>query len=262
MHTTGIHRISLKRLTRCAVIALVLPLSTLVYADTLKAAVASNALKAMNEIGQRFEKQSGNTLLISAGSTSKLYTQILNGAPFDLFLAANVREPAKLEKAGLIVPGSRFTYAVGRLALYSKNPTAIGKDGAAYLQSGKYQRLAIANPEIAPYGHAAQEVLQSLGLWQSLEAKLVRGQNIGQAFQFTVTGNADAGFVAWSDVKQLGAASGSAWLIPQKLYSPLQQQAVILKRCTSVKTAQAFVSFLRSPAISKLLEDKYGYGVE
>ena len=239
-----------------------LSVSVLVHADTLKAAVASNALKAMTEIGERFEKQTGNTLLISAGSTSKLYTQIINGAPFDLFLAANVREPAKLDQAGLIVPGSRFTYAVGRLALYSKNMATIGKDGATFLRSGKYQRLAIANPEIAPYGHAAQEVLQSLGLWPGIAAKLVRGQNIGQAFQFTVTGNTDAGFVAWSDVKQMGEASGSAWLIPQKLYSPLQQQAVILKRCASVKTAQAFVSFLRSPAISKLLDDKYGYGVE
>ena len=241
---------------------LVLAVSTFVHADTLKLAIASNALKALTEIGQHFEKQTGNTVLISAGSTSKLYTQIINGAPFDLFFAANVREPTKLEQAGLIVPGSRVTYAVGRLALYSKDPTTIGKDGAAYLKSGKYQRLAIANPEIAPYGHAAQEVLQSLGLWQSLEAKLVRGQNIGQAFQFTVTGNADAGFVAWSDVKQLGTASGSAWLIPQNLYTPLQQQAVILKRCASVQTAQAFVSFLRSPTIRKLLEDKYGYGVE
>ena len=255
-------RITGKLLILSAVLMLVLSLSALVQADTLKAAVASNALKAMTEIGERFEKQTGNTVLISAGSTSKLYTQIINGAPFDLFFAANVREPAKLEQAGLIVPDSRFTYAVGRLALYSKNPTAIGKDGAAYLRSGKYQRLAIANPEIAPYGHAAQEVLQALGLWQRLAAKLVRGQNIGQAFQFTVTGNADAGFVAWSDVKQAGAASGSAWLIPQKLYSPLQQQAVILKRCPSLNTAQAFMHFLRSPAISKLLEDKYGYGVE
>jgi molybdate transport system substrate-binding protein len=242
--------------------ALLLQVSASAHAATLKAAVASNALKAMTEIGERFEKQTGNKLLISAGSTSKLYTQIINGAPYDLFFAANVREPAKLEKAGLTLPGSRFTYAVGRLVLYSKNPATIGKDGAAYLRSGKYQRLAIANPEIAPYGHAAQEVLDSFGLWQSLAPKLVRGQNIGQAFQFTVTGNADAGFVAWSDVKQLGANSGSSWLIPQKLYSPLQQQAVILKRCASLKTAQAFLSFLRSPVISKLLEDKYGYGVE
>lgn len=249
-------------LTLGIMFAFLLQVSASAHAATLKAAVASNALKAMTEIGERFEKQTGNQLLISAGSTSKLYTQIINGAPFDLFFAANVREPAKLEKAELILPGSRFTYAVGRLALYSKNPATIGKDGAVYLRNGKYQRLAIANPEIAPYGHAAQEVLQSLGLWQGIAAKLVRGQNIGQAFQFTVTGNADAGFVAWSDVKQAGAASGSAWLIPQKLYSPLQQQAVILKRCASVKTAQAFVSFLRSPAISKLLEDKYGYGVE
>jgi len=233
-----------------------------VFADTLKLAVASNALKAMTEISTRFEQQTGNTILISAGSTSKLYTQITNGAPFDVFFAANVREPARLEKAGLSLPGSRFTYAKGRLALYSKNPATIGRDGAAFLRSNKYQRIAIANPQIAPYGHAAQEVLQSLGLWQTVTPKLIRGQNIGQAFQFTVTGNADAGFVALSDVKQLGPHSGSVWLIPQKLYSPLQQQVVILKRCQSVQTAQAFLNFMRSQAIRKLLEAKYGYGVE
>jgi molybdate transport system substrate-binding protein len=246
----------------CIMLVLLLQISAAAHAATLKAAVASNALKAMTDIAARYAKQTGNKILISAGSTSKLYTQIIHGAPFDLFLAANVREPSKLEEAGQIVPGSRFTYAVGRLALYSKEPTALGKDGAAYLRSGQYQRVAIANPRTAPYGHAAQQVLQALGLWQTLTPKLVHGQNIGQAFQFAVTGNADAGFVAWSDVKQLGTHSGSSWLVPQKLYSPLRQQAVILKRCESVQIAQAFVKFLRSPAMSKLLEDKYGYGVE
>lgn len=243
-------------------LAVNMPFVASVHAAALKVAVASNALKAMTEIGDRFEKQSGNKILISAGSTSKLYTQIINGAPFDVFFAANVREPERLEHAGLTLSDSRFTYAVGRLALYSRNPATIGNDGAAYLRSGSYQRIAIANPEIAPYGHAAQEVLQSLGLWQLVTPKLVRGQNIGQAFQFTVTGNADAGFVALSDVKQLGPHSGSVWLVPQKLYSPLQQQAVILKRCQSVQLARAFIKFLRSQPISKLLEEKYGYGVK
>lgn len=246
----------------CAILLLYLLPATSAHAVTLKLAVASNALKAMDEIGARFAKQTGNQVLISAGSTSKLYTQIINGAPFDLFFAANVREPRRLEQGGLVVPGSRFTYAIGKLALYSKNPAGIGRDGVAYLRGGSYQRLAIANPRIAPYGHAAQEVLQALGLWPGITHKLVRGQNIGQAFQFTVTGNTDAGFVAWSDVKQLGAHSGSSWLVPQTLYSPLQQQAVILKRCVSIKVAQEFVRFLRSKAIGKLLEAKYGYGVE
>jgi len=249
-------------LSFASMLVLAVLISPATQAVTLKVAVASNALKAMNEISVQFEKQSGDKILISAGSTSKLYTQIINGAPFDIFFAANVREPTRLEKAGLTVPGSRFTYAKGRLALYSKNPATIGKDGAAFLHSGKYKRLAIANPDIAPYGHAAQEVLQSLKLWQTVTPKLIRGQNIGQAFQFTVTGNADAGFVALSDVKQLGPHSGSVWLIPQKLYSPLQQQVVILKRCQSVPTAQAFLAYMRSEPTRKLLEDKYGYGVE
>lgn len=236
--------------------------ASIVHAATLKLAVASNALKAMTEIGERFEQQSNHRILISAGSTSKLYTQIINGAPFDIFFAANVREPERLEQAGLTIPGSRFTYARGRLALYSRNPTRIGKDGEAFLQEGHYQRLVIANPEIAPYGYAAQQVLQALDLWEAVTRKLIRGQNIGQAFQFTVTGNADAGFVALSDVKQLGSHSGSVWLVPQKMYSPLQQQAVILKRCQSVPAAQAFLAYMRSEDILKLLQEKYGYGLD
>lgn len=233
-----------------------------VHAATLTAAVASNALKAMTEISGLYKKQSGQRILISAGSTSKLYTQIINGAPFDLFFAANAREPERLEKAGLIVPGSRFTYAIGKLALYSRHADGIARDGEAYLRKGAYQRLAIANPETAPYGHAAQQVLQALGLWKSIRPKLVIGQNIGQAFQFSVTGNADAGFVAFSDVMQLDKHSGWTWLVPQKLYSPLQQQAVILKRCQSLQVAKSFIAFLRSKSIGKLLKEKYGYAVE
>lgn len=242
---------------------LTLLVNTLACADTLKLAVASNAFKAMKDIGARFEHQSGHKVLISAGSTSKLYTQILNGAPFDIFLAANEREPTSLEKKDLILPGSRFTYAVGRLALYSKDSARIGVDGMAYLRDGHYQRLAMANPATAPYGYAAQEVLQSLGLWQAIESRLVRGENIGQAFQYTATGNVDAGFVAWSDVKQQsGGVSGSYWLVPQNLYTPLRQQAVILKRSRYPQTAQAFFDYLRSDAIRKVLENDYGYGFE
>lgn len=244
------------------VLLLLFSVSTWCTADTLKIAVASNALKAMTEIGKHFDKQSEHHILISGGSTSKLYTQIINGAPFDIFFAANQREPERLEKAGLTIPGSRFTYAMGRLALYSKRPDKFGKDGATYLRNGNYQRLAIANPDIAPYGHAAQQVLKALGLWQTVTPKLIRGQNIGQAFQFTVTGNADAGFVALSDVKQLHTNNDSVWLVPQKLYTPLKQQAVILKRCTSVTAAQAFLAFMRSESIHKLLKEKYGYGIE
>jgi molybdate transport system substrate-binding protein len=232
-----------------------------VRAETLKAAVASNALKATHDIAARFERQSGHRILISAGSTSKLYTQILNGAPFDIFLAANSREPQSLEQQQLIVPNSRFTYAIGRLVMYSKFPNKFGNDGVSYLRSGKYQRLAIANPATAPYGHAAKEVLQSLGIWQDVSKRLVRGENIGQAFQYTVTGNVDAGFVAWSDVKQQQTDHGSVWMVPQTLYTPLRQQAVVLKRSAYVKTAAEFMAFLRSPAIRKLLESEYGYGV-
>ena len=238
-------------------------LSDPVTADTLKVAVASNALKAVEDIAQRFEKSTGHKILISAGSTSKLYTQIVHGAPYDIFLAANEREPQSLQERDLILPGSRFTYAVGRLVLFSKDPARIGTDGVSYLRGGKYQRLAIANPETAPYGKAAQEVLQSLGLWQSIGAKLVRGENIGQAFQYTVSGNVDAGFVAWSDVKQQGSdRSGSYWLAPASLYAPLRQQAVILKRSGSPGAAQAFFDYLRSDTVKKFLRDDYGYEVE
>jgi molybdate transport system substrate-binding protein len=248
----------------CSVcLAVVFCLANSVYADTLKVAVASNALKAVEDIARRFEQSTGHKILISAGSTSKLYTQILNGAPFDVFLAANEREPEALQKQNLIIPGSRFTYAVGRLVLFSKDTQRIGQDGASFLHSGKFQRLAIANPETAPYGKAAQQVLQALDLWQSISTKLVRGENIGQAFQYTATGNVDAGFVALADVKQLAAdAGGSYWLVPQTLYAPLRQQAVILKRSGYPETAQTFLNYLQSEATKKILQQDYGYGVE
>ena len=179
-------KLDLLRALYCIVLGNVLALSG-AHADTLKVAVASNALKAVTELGEKFTSKTGHQVLLSSGSTSKLYTQILHGAPFDVFLAANEHEAAELEGKGLILPGTRVTYAIGQLALYSRTPGRFAQDGASYLRAQQFARLAIANPQTAPYGNAAREVLRALQLWEQVQPKLVRGENIGQVFHYSYT---------------------------------------------------------------------------
>ncbi|MFP4182848.1 molybdate ABC transporter substrate-binding protein [Thiohalospira sp.] len=224
-------------------------------AETVRVAVASNFAEPLEAVAEAFEQETGHTVRASTGSTGKHYAQIDHGSPFDLFLAADARRPRLLEEGGQAVAGSRFTYAVGRLALYSPDPAAF-EEGRQALEEGAFDRLAIANPELAPYGRAARRTLKALGVWSTLEPRLVRGENIGQTHQYVVSGNADAGLVALS---QVVAAEGSRWVVPTELHDPVRQQAVLLERGADNPAARTLLEFLRGPEAAAILEE-YGYG--
>ena len=211
--------------------------------DEIRLAVASNFAPAMKTLVSRFEQESGHEVRLSFGSTGKQYAQIINGAPFDAFFAADTARPERLEAEGQAIAGSRFTYARGKLVLWSPDPGKVDAEGHV-LSRDSFRFLAIANPKLAPYGEAARQVLQHLELWVGLEPRLVRGENIGQAFQFVRSGNADLGFVAWS---QLVAANlvntGSNWSVPALLHDPIDQQAVRMSKREAVGD---FIAFVRS----------------
>lgn len=227
-------------------------------AGEVSVAVAANFAGTLDELGSAFHAVSGHTLRLSAGSTGKLYAQIRNGAPFDVLLAANAEHPRRLEQDGLAVAGSRFTYARGQLALWSRDPGRV--DGAGQvLHAGAFRHLAIANPAIAPYGAAAQQALERLGLWERLAPRIVRGEDIGQTFQFVRSGNAEIGLVALAQIRQLeGGARGSWWLVPAGLYDPIEQQAVLLARGGDNPAARALLEFLRGRAARAIIQ-AHGY---
>ncbi|HUJ74810.1 MAG TPA: molybdate ABC transporter substrate-binding protein, partial [bacterium] len=198
---------------------------------------------------------------LSAGSTGVLYAQIKAGAPIDVFLSADQERPRLLEQEGLAVPGSRATYAQGVLVLWSQNAELLRGDGAAVLRGGHFAHLALANPETAPYGRAAQQALLALELWDSLQPKLVRGQSVSQTMQFIASGNAELGFLALSQVRSLHIeAAGSTWLVPDTLYRPILQDLVLLKAAPHPAAAREFVAFLRSAAARQRIE-AMGYRV-
>lgn len=228
-------------------------------AEPLRIAVASNFLTPARVLAERFEAVTGQVVKISAGSTGKLYAQIVNGAPYDLFFAANAREPERLDRQGLIVPDSRFTYALGRLVLWSLDAGRLQADGAAWLKQGGYKRLSLANPNTAPYGAAAISALRTLGIADQNRSRLVRGENVSQAYQFVASGNVDAGFVAFSQIKD--RPDGSYWHVPESYYPPIRQQAVWLKRAQDKPKAGAFMAWLRRPEIAALIRS-FGYGLE
>ncbi len=224
-------------------------------ADQIRIAVASNFAVAIKRLASDFEVDTGHKVALIFGSSGKHYAQIRNGAPFEVFFSADTRRPELLENEGITLPGSRFTYARGKVVLWSPK-TGYVDDKGEVLEKGGFAYLAIANPGLAPYGKAAEEVLKALGLWERLEAKLVRGENIGQAFQFVNSGNAELGFVAFSQLRQPGhTAGGSWWQVPQILYTPVDQQAVLLKENP---VARAFLSFVRSDE-SRALIREFGY---
>ncbi len=226
-------------------------------ASEIRVVVATNFADAIKIISKRFETHTGHKVTLIFGSTGKHYAQIKNGAPFDAFLAADILRPARLEKEGVALPGSRFTYAIGKLVLWSPRQGYVDPKGNV-LAHGKFRHLAIANPKLAPYGKAAQEILQSRGLWDGISGRLVRGENIGQTFQFVKSGNAELGFVAYSQVKRINQPTeGSYWVVPQALYTSIEQQAVLLKES---KAARAFLLFLRSEEALKIIHD-YGYDI-
>jgi|FLOH01.1.fsa_nt_gi molybdate transport system substrate-binding protein len=232
-------------------LAMILILSSpLVSADSLNIAVASNFAPAMEAIKQAFERQSGHQLKLIRSSSGKLYAQISNGAPFDLFLSADQQRPQRLEQEGRSISGSRQTYAMGRLVLWSG---AAGLSAsAALLESGdKTQKIAIANPKLAPYGKAAMEVLSALNLLEQVQTKAVWGENVGQTFQFAFSGGAEAGFVAYSQALAAPeSGSSSYWLIPDSLYQPIRQDMVLL---TDSIAGRELVEFMRGEAVAEIL---------
>lgn len=219
--------------------------SSLAHADQVNVAVAANFVAPMKKISHDFERETGHQLRISTGSTGSFYAQIKNGAPFHVLLAADDETPLKIENEGLGVTGSRFTYAIGKLILWSKQTNFVDSKGEI-LKSNQFDRLAIANPKIAPYGLAAMEVLERLNLQVALKPKLVQGESIAQAYQFVATQNAQLGFVALSQVIADGKISeGSAWIIPATMYSPIRQDAVLLNEGKGSLAATAFLTYLR-----------------
>ena len=233
-----------------ALCALSLLASAMAHAESVTLAVATNFIVPVREIASAFEAASGHRVRISTGSTGKLYAQIAHGAPFDVFLAADSERPARAEAEGLAVPGSRITYAIGKLVLYSAEPARIDAQ-ASVLRRGDYTRLAIANPDTAPYGLAAVETLRALGLYTAAAPRLIRGDNIAQTYQFVATGNAPLGFVALSQV--IDHAEGSRWVVPETLYAPIHQDAVLLARAARNPAAGAFMQFLGSDAARRIL---------
>lgn len=240
---------------------LVLAVSSLtVQADEVQVAVAANFTAPMQKIAAEFEKDTGHKALLVFGATGKLYAQIKNGAPFQVFLAADDKTPAKLEAEGDTVPGSRFTYAIGTLVLWSAQPGYVDQQGEV-LKKGAFKHLAIANPKTAPYGAAAVATLTQLGLLDALQAKFVTGENISQAYQFVVTENAELGFIALSQVMADGQMTGgSAWVVPSNLHDPIRQDAAILAKGKNQPAARALVEYLKEDKAAAIIKS-YGYAL-
>ena len=223
-------------------------------AGTARIAVASNFREAAGEIGAAFEAATGHDVVFSFGSTGQLFVQITQGAPFDVFLAADQDRAEKAVEVGLAVEGSRFTYATGRIVLFSMDEKLVV--GPEALLGGKFTKLAIAEPASAPYGSAAIETLRALDSLETVKGRIVRGLNISQAYQFVRTGNAELGFVALSQIAV--RAGGSRWVVPQRLHTPIAQDAVLLRSGVGNSAAKAFLAFLREPK-SDAIRKKYGY---
>ncbi len=233
-------------------------LPSLALAEDVNIAVAANFTAPMKAIVAQFEKETTHKVAVSLGATGKFYAQIKTGAPFDVFLSADDETPARLDKEGNAVAGSRYTYAVGRLALWSATPGFVDDKGEV-LKSGKFANIALAAPKLAPYGAAAVETMTRLGLLAVLEPKFVQGESIGQAYSFVATGNAALGFVALSQVFEDGKIkAGSAWVVPASLHSALRQDAVILKRGKDNRGAADFMRFLNSGTARAVIRS-YGY---
>lgn len=230
------------------------------HADEVSVAVAANFTAPMNAIAAEFARDTGHQATLAFGASGKFYAQIRNGAPFQMLLSADDETPAKLEQEGLSVPGSRFTYAVGTLVLWSAKMGYVDARGEV-LKQGQFNKLAVANPKLAPYGKAAVEVLTGMGLLDAVTAKLVQGENIAQTYQFVMTGNADLGFVALSQVMKDGKiASGSAWIVPAKLHAPIRQDAVILSTGKGNPAAAALLQYLKGGKAKAIIKS-YGYEI-
>ena len=243
---------------RIAALSAALVFSSQALAEQVQVAVAANFTAPLRAIAAEFEKDSGHTVVASFGATGQLYAQIQHGAPFEVLLSADASTPAKLDSEGLGVSGSRFTYAVGSLVLWSATPGYLDGSDAA-LKANQFRHLAIAEPKTAPYGLAATQVLAKLGLTEVVQGKLVTGQSIAKALHFIATGNAELGFVALSQVYQDGQlSSGSAWIVPAELHSPIKQDALILKQGEHNPAAAAFMAYMKSEKAAAIIKS-YGY---
>jgi len=232
--------------------------SAAALAEEIQVAVAANFTAPMKLIAADFEKDTGHKAVLTFGATGKFYAQISNGAPFEVFLAADDETPARLEKEGAAVNGSRFTYATGKLVLWSAQTGLVDAQGEV-LKKGDFKKIAIAAPKLAPYGAAAVETMNKLGLQAALEPKLVQGESIGQAFSFVSTGNAELGFIALSQVYEGGKIkSGSAWIVPENLHSPIRQDAVLLAKAKDSKAAVQLMAYLKTDKAKAVIRT-FGY---
>lgn len=240
---------------RCALSGLLVLIAAPVFAAETQVAVAANFTEPAKEIAAAFERRTGHHANLAFGASGAFYTQISHGAPFELFLSADADRPAQAEKDGLAVAGSRFTYAVGQLVLWSSTP-GLADAGPSVLRQARFDRIAIADPATAPYGAAAIDTMRRLGVYDRLRPKIVTGSSIAQTWQFTSTGAAQLGFVALSQV--VAVRGGSRWLVPARLHAPIAQQAVLLRSGAGNPAAIAFLRFLRSPAAVAIIR-RYGY---
>lgn len=228
------------------------------HAGEVQVAVAANFTAPMQKIAAAFEQDTGNKAVLAFGATGKFYAQIHNGAPFEVLLAADDETPARLDREKQTVPGSRFTYATGKLALWSAKAGYVDSQGKV-LQTGQFAHLSIANPKAAPYGAAAVETLSKLNLYERLQPKIVQGENISQAQQFVSTGNAELGFVALSQVARDGRFSaGSGWIVPASMHAPIRQDAVILSKGGANPAAKALMDYLKSDKARAIVRS-FGY---
>ena len=228
------------------------------HAGEVQVAVAANFTAPMQQIAADFARDTGHKAVLSFGATGKFYAQIVNGAPFEVFLAADDTTPARLEKEGHAVLGSRFTYAVGKLVLWSAKADFVDAKGDV-LKGGNFNKVSIANPKTAPYGAAAVETLKKLNLLDAVQPKFVQGENISQTLQFVHTGNADLGFVALSQVFKDGKLSGgSAWIVPGEFHEPIYQDAAILAKGKDNAAATALLAYLKGDKAKAVIRS-FGY---
>lgn len=231
--------------THCLSVLMAIASAGTAAADEVQVAVAANFTAPMQKIAADFEKDTGHKVQLAFGSTGKFYAQIKNGAPFEVLLAADDETPVRLEKEGAAVAGSHFTYAIGRLVLWSAKPGYVDEKGEV-LKKGDFKHVSLANPKLAPYGAAAVEALNALKLLDAVQPKFVQAENIAQAHQFIATGNAELGFVALSQVLKDGkVAEGSAWVVPAQLYRPIRQDATVLDKGKGKPAAAALMSYLK-----------------
>lgn len=226
-------------------------------AEQALVAVAANFVPPFREVATEFEKATGHTVQVASGSSGSFYTQIKNGAPFDVFFSADNERPKLLEEEGLGVKGSRFTYAIGRLVLWSPDPSLVKGEDA--LRSASFKHLAIANPKSAPYGVAAMQAMQKLGVWESVQPRLVLGESLGQTIGFIESGNAELGFLALSQVmdpKMKG--TGGRWDVPSTLHEPIKQDVVLLTKGKNNPAANGLMEFIGGPQARAIIE-RYGY---